>query len=86
MLAELRSIGVPFTISPDAGETSLLHAIQQIVAELPVAAPPPSQAGTILVLTGAVDQLDGAVSQLAELAHVPPGAIWRAGSGGPGRT
>jgi hypothetical protein len=78
MLAELRSVGVPLPIRPHAGEASLYEAIEQIVAALPAAPAPPSQAGEILVLTGAADQLEPAAVLLAQLAHIPSDAIWRA--------
>jgi hypothetical protein len=81
MLAELRTLGVPLSITPTSGETNLLNAIEEIVATLPAATLPSAHAGEIVVLTGRRDQLDAATAALAALMHVPPGSIWTAGPG-----
>jgi len=77
-LADLRALGVPLTISSEINSTSLLAAIEEIVSGLPVAPEPPAQAGDLIVIAGAADQLEVAVAQLAVAAHVPADAVWHA--------
>ena len=79
MLAELREVGVPVPMTPEAGETSLYRAIEQVIDQLPAAPPPPSRAGEILVLTGPLDVTRVIARDLARQLHIPARAVWIAG-------
>ena len=79
MLAELREVGVPVPMTPEAGETSLYRAIEQVIDQLPAAPPPPSRAGEILILAGPLDVARVIARDLARQLHIPVRAVWIAG-------
>ncbi len=79
MLTDLRTLGVPVSMNPQRGQSSLYAAIEEIVDELPTAPQLPMRAGDIVVVTGSGEQVRAGAIALAMRMHLPPGSVWFAG-------
>jgi hypothetical protein len=76
VLAALREVGVPVPLSPDASETSLYRAVEQVIQQLPAPPRPPRKAGDILALVGPLSESMKIASVLALELHIPQRSIW----------